>query len=294
VYDGDHRPATQRRSAEREVSIWAVLNVTPDSFSDGGLYLAPAAAITRAKVMLAEGADVIDVGGASSRPRGATYGDGAAELSIEVERARVVPVVEVLARELGATVSIDTTSAEVADAAICAGACIVNDVSMGKSDALLAVVARHGVELVLMHTRGAGEVTPENTRYDDVVSDVARELGAACTRARSAGIDAAKLWVDPGLGFAKTAAQSTTLLAHVGALAALGTRVLVGASRKSFLGVITEHGGARPGPEARLPASLAAALVASREGADAVRVHDVAETRQALDTWLACERGRHA
>jgi dihydropteroate synthase len=271
-----------------------VLNVTPDSFSDGGLYLAPDAAIARAKAMLAEGADVIDIGGASSRPRGATYGEGAAEVSVQLERARVLPVVEVLARELGAVVSVDTTRAEVAEAAMAAGARIVNDVSMGASDALLAVVARRGAELVLMHTRGGGEVSPENTRYDDPIADVVRELDHACARARAAGVASEKLWVDPGLGFAKTAAQSARLLAHGRALTTLGARVLVGASRKSFLGVLAEHDGVRPGPDARLPASLAAAVVAVREGADAVRVHDVAATREALAVWHSTTGGDDA
>ena len=271
------------------MEIWAILNVTPDSFSDGGRYLALDAALARAKVMLAEGADVIDVGGASSRPRGAAYGAGAEEVSTEVEIARVVPVVEILARELGARVSIDTTRGATAEAALAAGATVVNDVSMGRDPSLLAAVAAHRAELVLMHTRGDGAVTPENTTYDDVVRDVLTELELACEKARVSGIEADRLWVDPGLGFAKTTDQSALLLAHTPALLGLGARVLVGASRKAFLGALAEHGGVRPGPEARLAASLVAATVAARGGAHAVRVHDVAETRQALDVLRALE-----
>lgn len=268
-----------------------MLNVTPDSFSDGGRYLAVDAAIARTKAMLAEGADVIDVGGASSRPRGATYGAGAEDVSVEVELGRVIPVVEVIARELGARVSIDTTRGAVADAALRAGAKIVNDVSMGRDDALLAAVARHDAELVLMHTRGAGEVTPENTVYADVVRDVARELGQAVERAVAVGVRRENVWIDPGLGFGKTAAQSAELLARTAEIAALGPRVLVGASRKSFLGVLAERNGVRPGAEARLPASLVAAVIAVRGGAAAVRVHDARETRQVLDVLAALELG---
>lgn len=284
-----------RPARGRAVEVWGVLNVTPDSFSDGGRFLALDAALARAKAMLAEGADVIDVGGASSRPRGATYGAGAEDVPVDVELARVIPVVEAVARQLGAKVSIDTTRGAVADAAIRAGARVVNDVSMGRDDALLAAVARHGAELVLMHTRGTGEVVADNTAYEDVVRDVLRELGQACERARAAGVASAGLWIDPGLGFAKTAAQSAELLARTAELTGLGARVLVGASRKSFLAVLAERDGARPAPDARLGASLAAALVAARAGAAGLRVHDVAETRQALDVLHALDReARHA
>lgn len=272
------------------MEIWAVLNVTPDSFSDGGRYLALDAAVARAKAMLAEGAHVIDVGGASSRPRGATYGEGAGDVPADVEMARVLPVIEILARELGARVSVDTTRGVTAEAALRAGARIVNDVSMGRDAALLAAAARHDAELVLMHTRGSGEVTAETTLYRDVAIDVARELNAACARASDAGVRAERLWIDPGLGFAKTAAQSAELLARVGELGVMCTsRVLVGASRKSFLGVLAARDGARPAPDARLPASLVAAVVAAQHGAAAVRVHDVLETRQALDVLRGLE-----
>ena len=282
-----------RVSSGPRVEIWGVLNVTPDSFSDGGLYLLPDAAIARAKQMLTEGADVIDVGGASSRPKGQTYGAGAEDVPIEVEIARVVPVVEAIARELGAKVSIDTVYGEVADAALRAGARIVNDVSTGHDASLLFAVAEHRAELVLMHTRGHGEVTPENTAYEDVVRDVGNDLVCACDRARACGVSTDRLWIDPGLGFAKTADQSARLLAHTRDFVGHGPRVLIGASRKSFLSVLAEHDGVRPAPDARLAASLVAAIEAARGGAHAVRVHDVAETRQALAVLDALE-ARHA
>ena len=267
----------------RPVELWGVLNVTPDSFSDGGQFLSPAAAVARAKSMLLEGAFVLDVGGASSRPRGATYGAGAAPVTPEEERARVESVIAVLARELGARVSIDTTQASVARAALAAGARIVNDVSMGASEALLGAVAEHDAELVLMHTRGDGSLDPAHTRYEDVVLEVRSELARAVQRAVSLGVRPENIWVDPGLGFAKTAEQSATLLARLPELVSLGPRVRVGASRKSFISVLApKRDGAAPAPDARLGGSLAALVLSVLGGASAVRVHDVAESFQAL------------
>lgn len=293
MYDGDHRPEARARvRATRAVEIWAILNVTPDSFSDGGRYLALDAALARAKVMLAEGADVVDVGGASSRPRGATYGDGAAAVPVDVELGRVVPVVEILARELGARVSVDTRSGTVAEAALAAGACIVNDVSMGADETLLQAVAAKNAALVLMHTRGSGEVSGATTHYADVARDVSRELATAIARARALGVR--EVWADPGLGFAKTATQSAELLARLPVLAELGVPLLVGASRKAFLGALAARRGEVPAPAERLPASLVAAVAATQGGAAAVRVHDVRETRQALDVWLGLEALDHA
>jgi dihydropteroate synthase len=260
-----------------------VLNVTPDSFSDGGLHLRPEAALAHARRMLAEGADVIDVGGASSRPRGQLYGQGAAAVPEAEEIARVVPVVSALARETHARVSIDTTQPAVARAALAAGARIVNDVSCAASDELLEVVAEGGADYVVMHTRGQGEVNEANTRYGDVVADVVRELGAAVQRAERRGIARPHLWIDPGLGFAKTAQQSLSLLANLDALAALGLPVLCGPSRKGFIAeVAAAPSGERPPPSEREPGTLAAVTLALVHGARAVRVHDVASTRQAL------------
>jgi dihydropteroate synthase len=262
--------------------IWGVLNVTPDSFSDGGTYLAFDAAFRHAADMLAEGADVIDVGGASSRPRGKTYGAGAASVSAREERERVVPLIEALRRELGARVSVDTRSPEVASAAVAAGAAIINDVSCGASRELLEVAARSEVEYVLMHTRGQGEVEPPNTVYAELVADVVRELLAAVERAEQCGIARRRLWIDPGIGFAKTARQSAALLGRTDALVATGLRVLCGPSRKGFIAELAPGPlGQRPAPSEREPGTLAAVTASVLQGASAVRVHDVRGARQA-------------
>jgi dihydropteroate synthase len=267
----------------RDCQVWGVLNVTPDSFSDGGLALAPEAALARAKRMIADGADVIDIGGASSRPAGGTYGAGAAAVPVDEELARVAPVVTRVVRELGAQVSIDTVRAEVAAWALAAGARIVNDVSCGASVELLRAVAKHDAQLVLMHSRGDGCVAGANIVYRDVVDDVIAELGAAVTRACAQGIAADRIWLDPGIGFAKTAAQSVALLAGLPRLCALGHRVLVGPSRKSFVAELEKAAGREPAPPSeRLGGSVAAVSVAVLFGADAVRVHDVREVRQAV------------
>jgi dihydropteroate synthase len=292
VNERSERSSSMRSSAlesprtrpSREVEVWGVLNVTPDSFSDGGLCMDPEAALSRARAMLDEGADVIDVGGASSRPRGATYGEGALAVEVDEELRRVVPVIASIVRAApGAIVSIDTTSGAVAEAAIEAGARIVNDVSMGRDPSLVDACARSGAELVLMHTRLDGRVDGATTGYRDVVSEVIDELGRAVERAVELGVRRERVWIDPGLGFAKTATQSMTLLAATAALVATGQRVLVGASRKSFLAVSGVDEGERvPEPTARLGASLAAATLAALAGAHAVRVHDVRDTRQAV------------
>jgi dihydropteroate synthase len=294
---GGKRPETADPGS---VEIWGVLNVTPDSFSDGGLWIRPEDAIAHGLRMHAEGAAVIDVGGASSRPAGPIYGRGAPEVPPSEEMARVLPVVRELARR-GVRVSIDTTRAEVARAAIEAGAAIVNDVSMGESEALVEHVAASGVELVLMHTRERGRVDAVTTAYRDVVEDVRAELGRAVERAVARGVPASRIWIDPGIGFAKTAAQSVTLLAAIERLVATGHRVLVGASRKSFIGTLAPRAdGSSPSPTERLPGSLAALTAAILAGAHAVRVHDVSESvqaakvaralRDARRVWMASDR----
>jgi dihydropteroate synthase len=263
-------------------AVWGVLNVTPDSFSDGGDHLDRAAAIAHGRRLLAQGAAIIDVGGESTRPRGRTYGAGAEEVGTSEELDRVVPVIEVLAAA-GATVSIDTRKAEVARAALRAGATIVNDVSTRSTDALLEVVREHGVELVRMHNRGKGEVEPPNTVYDDVVSIVMRELEEEVGRAARAGIARERVWIDPGIGFAKTAEQSLELLRRLDAFVGAGHRVLVGPSRKAFIAHFApDLDGALPPPKERLGGTIAAVVWAALAGVDAVRVHDVHEARQAL------------
>lgn len=269
------------RPLARPVQIWGVLNVTPDSFSDGGQHAEIDQALAHARRMQVEGADVIDVGGASSRPRGQTYGEGAATVATDEEIRRTAPVVEALVRE-GARVSIDTTSAIVAEAALAAGASIVNDVSMGASVAMLDACARHGAELVLMHTRGDGRVDASSTAYADVVAETVAELERACAAAMQRGVLPERLWIDPGLGFAKTAEQSMALLLATERLVATGHRVLIGASRKSFLASMAPGPDGRlAAPAERLGASIAAVVLAVTGGAHAVRVHDVHDSRQA-------------
>ncbi len=276
---GSTTPALEPQ-ARRGCAVWGVLNVTPDSFSDGGRFLAVDAAVAQAERMLAEGADVIDVGGESSRPPGATYGAGAARVPAAEELARVVPVIERLAG--GAVVSVDTVKGEVARAAIQAGARYVNDVSGGLDDDLLRAVAESDAELILMHTRAGGKVDETTCRYDDVVVDVRRELLEGVARARRFGVAPERVWIDPGIGFAKTARQSARLLGSLDALVSTGHRVLVGASRKSFIaGLMTARGAEAPGPEDRLGGSLAAVSAAALAGCAAVRVHDVFESVQA-------------
>jgi len=271
------------RVATQRCEVWGVLNVTPDSFSDGGHYADAAAALRHGRAMLRDGADVIDVGGASSRPAGLLYGEGAAQVPASEELRRVVPVVQALTRQCGARVSIYTTRPEVAAAAIAEGASIVNDVSCASDAAMLDLVAKTGVDYVIMHTRGRGEVTQHNTRYARVVEDVVGELLRAVERAERHGIARTRLWLDPGLGFAKTAEQTIALLAGTGALVATGLRVLSGPSRKGFIAELAPlPDGQRPAPDQRSAGTAAAVAIAVLYGAHAVRVHDVAEGRQAV------------
>ncbi len=270
-------------SSKPRCEIWGVLNATPDSFSDGGRFVDLPAAFAHAQQMLAEGAHVIDVGGESSRPAGVVYGAGGGGVSPDEEIARVVPLIAGIRRDLGATVSIDTVKAPVAYRAIVAGASIVNDVSCGACPDLLRVVADTGVDIVLMHTRGRGEHTADNTRYQDVVAEVLFELRQAVSRARSSGVAQERIWIDPGIGFAKTAAQSMALLASIATFAASGHRVLVGPSRKSFIAALApNHDGQAPSPTAREGGTAAAVTLAVMHGAHAIRVHDVAAMRQAV------------
>lgn len=241
--------------------VMGVLNVTPDSFSDGGMWLDPGSAIEHGRDMVRAGAAVIDVGGESTRP-GATPVDEAEELR------RVLPVVEALAGET--TVSIDTRKATVARAAIAAGATIVNDVSAQ----LWPVAAEHGCGWIAMHMLADPSVMAQHARYHDVVAEVTAYLVGRAERARRAGVE--RIWIDPGIGFAKTAAHNLALLRHLDRLVATGWPVLVGTSRKSFLGPIglPEGAEARP-PAQRLEASIATSTWALLQGADMVRVHDV-------------------
>jgi len=265
--------------------VMGVLNVTPDSFSDGGQWLDADRAIRHGLDMAAQGADLVDVGGESTRP-------GATRISTETELARVLPVVEALSGQ-GVVVSIDTMRAEVARAAVAAGASVVNDVSGGLSEpALLTAVAELAVPYVAMHWRGYGDRMHENAVYDDVVTDVRDELAARVGDAVAAGVDPGAIVVDPGIGFAKDADHNWALLHDLDALLALGRPVLVGASRKRFLGALLADGDEpRPMPE-RDQATDAVSALAAAAGAWCVRVHDVRGSRDAVEVAAAWTRGR--
>jgi dihydropteroate synthase len=250
--------------------VMGVLNVTPDSFFDGGRYLDHDAAIARGREMIAEGADIVDVGGESTRP-------GAAAVSEHEELRRVIPVIEALAGDV--RLSIDTTKEAVARRAVAAGAFMVNDVSAS----LEQVASDTGAAFVAMHRRGTPADMQDDPRYDDVVAEVTAYLAARAARASAVGVE--EVWVDPGIGFGKTAMHNLQLLAGLPELVALGYPVLVGTSRKSFLGrIATEkllRGGSPAPAEDRFEGSLASATYAMAKGATAVRVHDVAATAQA-------------
>ena len=274
---GLFRQMLEKAQATRGVALMGVCNVTPDSFSDGGRYLHEHEACKRVDELIAEGADVIDVGGESTRP-------GASSVSAGEQIGRILGVVR-HAVACGACVSVDTTNAEVASACLEAGASAVNDVSCLRDESLARTVAAAGAMLVLMHARGTQDQMPgfsqyPDDAYGDVVRDVLTEWEEAASRAQSAGVLREALLMDPGLGFAKNARHSAELLARTGELvAAAGVPVVVGASRKSFLKLVDE--GASPND--RLGASLAAALHAAKAGAAVLRVHDVRATRQAID-----------
>jgi dihydropteroate synthase len=256
--------------------LMGVVNVTPDSFSDGGRFLEPGQAVDQAERLADEGADLVDLGGESTRP-------GAAPVDAEAELRRVVPVVERLrARGFRLPISIDTSKAPVARAALEAGADLVNDVSVLVDPALAAVVARAGVPVVVMHSRGTPADMASRASYVDLLAEVAAELRAALARAAIWGIPAERIILDPGLGFAKTPAQTVELLARVGELKALGRPLLVGPSRKRFIGELT---GAPI--EARLPGTLAAVTACVLAGVELIRVHDVAAALQASKVGLA-------
>jgi dihydropteroate synthase len=254
--------------------LMGVVNVTPDSFSDGGLFLDAEAAIAHGRELAAQGAEILDVGGESTRP-------GAEAVSAAEEVARVVPVVAGLAG--AATVSVDTSKVEVAAAALDAGASIVNDVTaLRGAPEIGALCAEQGAGLVLMHMRGDPRTMQENPVYDDVVDDVKAFLAERLEAAVAAGVDEERVWIDPGIGFGKTLEHNLELLRRLGELRELGRPFLVGASRKSFIGKID-------GSEVddRLGGTIASSVLAMAEGADVLRVHDVAEAAQAVRVAMA-------
>jgi dihydropteroate synthase len=259
--------------------VMGVLNVTPDSFSDGGRFLERDAAIAHARRMVAEGADIVDVGGESTRP-------GARPVSEDEELERVLPVLEAL-RELPVPLSVDTRRPRVMREALAAGASMVNDVEALEAPGALAAVAASGCGVCLMHKKGDPATMQDNPVYADVVAEVKSYLAARIAAAEAAGIARERIVADPGFGFGKTAAHNLELLRRLAEFSELGVPIAVGLSRKSTLGAIT----GRPAGE-RLAASLAAALLAAQAGATIVRVHDVRETRDALAVWLAVRGGR--
>ena len=253
--------------------IMGVCNVTPDSFSDGGDHTDPDAAIAFARALVAAGADIVDIGGESTRP-------GAAPVSVDAECARVLPVVSALADE-GVLVSIDTRKTAVMQAAVQAGARIVNDVGALADVGAVEAIARSDASVVLMHMRGTPETMQDHPSYGDVVGDVYAMLAGRLALCRAAGIPVGRIAVDPGFGFGKTVAHNEVLLRDLTVFHGLGCVLAVGLSRKSFIGVWTGE----TDPKARVTSSVAAALAAVARGAQIVRVHDVDETRRALDVW---------
>ena len=245
--------------------VMGVVNVTPDSFADGGRYLDPRAAVTHGLALAAEGADLLDVGGESTRP-------GATDVEEAVELDRVLPVVEGLAAATDVPVSVDTRKAAVARAALAAGAAIVNDVSAGRDDPdLLGVAAEAGAPLVLMHMQGTPATMQDDPRYDDVLAEVEAFLQERCTAAEAAGVAPDALVVDPGIGFGKRDEHNYALLAGLARLTRLGHPVLVGTSRKGFIGRALDLP-----VEERLEGTAATVVWAVERGARIVRVHDVA------------------
>ena len=257
--------------------LMGILNVTPDSFSDGGRFMGAEAAVAQARAM-ATGAEIIDIGGESTRP-------GAAEVEVEAEIARTAPVIAALrAGGLAAQISIDTRKAPVAEAALQAGADIVNDVSAFDFDPTLGpLVGTTGCPVVLMHAQGVPATMQDDPSYGDVLLDVYDALAARLARAEALGIDRTGIVLDPGIGFGKTAAHNLQLLRGLSLFHGLGCAILLGTSRKRFIGSI----GRAEDPQARAPGSIATALAGLAQGVQVLRVHDVAETRQALRLWQA-------
>lgn len=259
-----------------------VVNITPDSFSDGGCFLEADRAVEHGLALLDQGADLLDLGAESTRPGGGVYGGGAELVPVTEELDRLLPVVERLRAATEAPLSVDTRKGEVARRALEAGADLINDVSNLSDPELGRAVAAFDCPLVLMHSRGALATMQRDIRFDDLLAEVRTELEGSAARARALGVAEEQLIFDPGIGFGKTGRQNLELLGRLDAFEVTGRPVLVGASRKSFIGVLTGAG-----PEDRLAGSLAAVAWAAHHGAAIVRVHDVAETVQFLQVWQA-------
>jgi dihydropteroate synthase len=254
--------------------IMGIVNVTPDSFSDGGFYFKPDAAIAHAEQLLEEGADILDIGGESTRP-------GAAPVGIQEELDRVIPVIEGL-QGARALLSIDTRKPEVMRAALMRGVAMVNDIDALQNPQTLEIVAASGAAVCLMHKKGTPQTMQQAPQYENVVHEVKEFLRQRVDAAVAAGIDKSRIAIDPGFGFGKTLEHNLALLAHLREFHALGVPVLAGLSRKSMLGALTGQG-----PENRVNASVAAALIAVMNGANILRVHDAGAMRDALKIWNA-------
>ena len=265
--------------------MMGILNLTADSFSDGGRWLDPVRAVEHGLRMLAEGADLLDLGAESTRPGGGVYGEGARTVSAEEEAGRLLPVLAALRAATDAPLSADTRKGAVARQALDAGADLINDVSALSDPALGATVAAAGCPLVLMHSRGDLASMQAGIHFVDLLGEMRAELADAVRRAVACGCEESQLVLDPGIGFGKTWRQNLALIRHLDSLAGLGRPLLLGASRKSFIARTS----ARPEapPDRRLGGSLAAVAWAAAQGAALVRVHDVAETVQFLDVWYA-------
>ena len=261
-----------------EPVVMGILNVTPDSFSDGGRHASIDAAVEWGLAMAAEGAAIIDVGGESTRP-------GAAPVGLPDEIARVVPVIERLASRAGVPISVDTTKPEVMRAAVAAGACLINDVRALQAPGALAAAAESGAAVCLMHMRGEPRTMQADPQYESVVTDVREFLGGRIAACEAAGIPRERICVDPGIGFGKRPQHNLALLAALDRLADPGIPVLVGVSRKSLLGIIT----GRPTGE-RLAGSVALAALSVMRGAAIIRAHDVAATVDAVKVASALRR----
>jgi dihydropteroate synthase len=282
---GDAGPSTMKpgENVMAGFLLMGIVNVTPDSFSDGGRFMDPAAAISHAVDLHEQGAEILDLGGESTRP-------GAEPVSTAQEIARVLPVLEGLEGQIaGARISIDTSKADVAERALDAGASLVNDVTAFRGDPRMAsLVAERGAGCCLMHMLGEPRTMQQDPRYADVVDEVKAFLAERLEFAVAEGVPEERVWLDPGIGFGKTVAHNLELLARLGELCSLGRPIVIGTSRKGFLARLADGS---PGPEERLPGTIATNVLALERGATVFRVHDVAPVRDALTIAAATLHG---